>query len=360
MNLVSGQSISGNINDVASGNIGALPGNVTAGNLLVITLQKLISVAGGDNPVAGDFSLAGGSATLGTVQVDKAEANNYDAGDSYIIASVISVPVTGTGTCTIGIVTGLGQYCFATVEELTGADVSAGRVAQVNGASSSVGAPTNSPQSGNATLSAGGMFYGALCFTGASATVTPDGAYTQVYENEANSNNMGSVIREIVGSGATDSADWTLSATRDWAAAVVAYKDAAGGAATLSAPTPSGTIGTQTTATVGATTDQTSGNFYAVVDSAANLSGVTAAQIKAGQKASGAAALGAGNSAVSNSSPSAGITGLTLGTLYSYSAVQNNVNGDSNIVSGTFTTAAQQLMLGRRKQQFVTQEVIQS
>lgn len=110
--------------------------------------------------------------------------------------------------------------------------------------------------------------------------------------------------------------------------------------ATLSSPTPSGTLGTQTTATIGATTDQTSGTFYAVVDSAANLSGVTATQIKAGQKASGSAALAANSAAVSTTTPSAGVTGLTAGTLYSYAAVQNNSNGDSNVVTGTFTTAA--------------------
>lgn len=113
-----------------------------------------------------------------------------------------------------------------------------------------------------------------------------------------------------------------------------------GSPATLSSPTPSGTIGTQTTATIGATTDQTSGTFYTVVDSGANLSGVTATQVKAGQKASGATALASGNSAVSTVAPSAGVTGLTANTAYAYASVQNNANGDSNVVTGTFTTAA--------------------
>lgn len=106
----------------------------------------------------------------------------------------------------------------------------------------------------------------------------------------------------------------------------------------LSAPTASGI--TSTTATIGATTDQTSGTFYVVVDTAANLSGVTATQIKAGQKASGSAALASGNSAVSTTTPSVGVTGLSQSTLYSYAAVQNNSNGDSNVLTGTFTTSA--------------------
>lgn len=109
-------------------------------------------------------------------------------------------------------------------------------------------------------------------------------------------------------------------------------------AAVLSAPTPSGTIAAATTVTIGATTDQTSGTFYAVVDSAANLAGVTATQIKAGQKASGSAALAADSNTVSGASVTADITGLSAATLYAYAAVQNNANGDSNVVTGTFAT----------------------
>jgi hypothetical protein len=117
------------------------------------------------------------------------------------------------------------------------------------------------------------------------------------------------------------------------------YTSAAAGA-TLSGATPSGTLGTQTTATIGATTDQTTGNFYAVVDVAANMAGITATQIKAGQHAGGTAAIASEDAAVSTTTPSVGITGLTAGTLYSYAVVQNNANGDSNVLTGTFTTAA--------------------
>lgn len=114
--------------------------------------------------------------------------------------------------------------------------------------------------------------------------------------------------------------------------------------ATLSAP--SATPGT-TTATIGATTDQANGTFYAVVDTAANLAGVTATQIKAGQKASGSAALAANNAAVSTTSPSVGVTGLSATTLYSFAAVQNNANGDSNVVTGTFHTTGAVGRLGQ-------------
>lgn len=111
-------------------------------------------------------------------------------------------------------------------------------------------------------------------------------------------------------------------------------------AAVLSSPTPSGTLGTQTTATIGATTNQSSGNFYVVVDTSGNLAGVTASQIKAGQNAASGAAFKSGDVPVSTTSPSVGVTGLGAGTSYAYAAIQNNANGDTNIVTGTFTTAA--------------------
>lgn len=108
---------------------------------------------------------------------------------------------------------------------------------------------------------------------------------------------------------------------------------------TLSAPTPSGTLGTSTTVTLGMTTDQANGTVYGVVDSAANLSGVTAAQIKAGQNKNGVAAVAFGSSSATTTSPAITVTGLTAATGYSYALVQNNASGDSNLIAGTFTTA---------------------
>src|SRR6185295_16976240 len=110
--------------------------------------------------------------------------------------------------------------------------------------------------------------------------------------------------------------------------------------ATLSGATPSGTLGTTTSATLGATTDQTSGTLYGVVDTAGNITGISAAQVKAAQNNAGGAPVASGNSSVSSGSPSVGVTGLTANTAYSYALVQNNANGDSNVITGTFTTAS--------------------
>lgn len=205
--------------------------------------------------------------------------------------------------------------------------------------------------SGTATITAttvsGDMLVGCMVdLTNPAQTpvITPPGA-PQVeritkYDNGTPSANYAYTCAEKPATTTSTTLSWSItsgSGTHTWIVrAFVLVPGAA--AATLSSPTPSGTLGTSTTATIGATTNTTSGTFYAVVDSSANLSGVTAAQIKAGQKASGAAALAACNAAVSTTTPSCGVTGLSAGVLYSYAAVQNSAGGDSNVVTGTFTT----------------------
>lgn len=135
------------------------------------------------------------------------------------------------------------------------------------------------------------------------------------------------------------SSSWTGGASAGLSLMLVALRPAGPTTPTLSGPTPNGTIGTDTTATIGATTDQASGTLYAVVDTAANLSGVTATEIKAGQKAGGSAAFASGSASVTDTSPDVAITGLAQTTQYAYALVQNNTNGDSNVVTGTLTTS---------------------
>lgn len=106
---------------------------------------------------------------------------------------------------------------------------------------------------------------------------------------------------------------------------------------TLSSPTPSGTLGTETTATVGCTTDEAAGTLYVVVTTG-SVTGITEAQILAGQNASGAAATFSGNASISTTTPSVSATGLTASTAYNYAELQLS-GGYSNIVTGSFTTA---------------------
>ena len=110
-------------------------------------------------------------------------------------------------------------------------------------------------------------------------------------------------------------------------------------APTISDATPSGTLGTTTTATLGATSDDNTGTFYGVVDTD-DLTGITGTQVKAGQDAGGGATVADCNDTVSTTSPSCGVTGLTADTAYNYALVHNTATGDSNVLTGTFTTAA--------------------
>lgn len=132
-------------------------------------------------------------------------------------------------------------------------------------------------------------------------------------------------------------------AVKSWALSVFSgrrYSTNTSPVPVLSSPTPSGMLGTSTTATVGVTTTINSGTLYAVIDTAANLVGITAAQIKGGQNKNSSAAVASGNAAVSTTTPSVALTGLTASTGYSYACVQHVSAGDSNGGAGTFTTAA--------------------
>lgn len=151
------------------------------------------------------------------------------------------------------------------------------------------------------------------------------------------------IAKLVVSSTSAVTPSFTRSGSSSGTSALVVFgiSDSAigGGAPTLSAATPSGTLASTTSATLGATTDSTSGTFYGVVDVAANITGITATQVKAAQNNAGGAPVASGNSTVSTTSPSVGVTGLTANTLYSYAVVQNN-GSDSNVLTGTFTTAA--------------------
>lgn len=164
--------------------------------------------------------------------------------------------------------------------------------------------------------------------------------FTKTMEDGDGSSSFSVVMGyKIVSSTAADGGSWTCSQGTNADVWNIVFNGVAGAAPTLSAPTPSGTLGTTTTATTGATTDQNTGTFYSVLSTTNNVSTATATQIKAGQNSTGAAAAFASNTAVSTTSPSAGFSGLTAATGYFYASAQNNTNGDSNVVSGTFTTA---------------------
>lgn len=107
---------------------------------------------------------------------------------------------------------------------------------------------------------------------------------------------------------------------------------------TLSGGAPTGTTSANPNLTF--TTDTASGTARIVVDSAGNLSGVTATQVLAGQKANGAAAAhDTGTVTVSGTTVSSNaIAGLSSGS-YTAAAAQHS-GGNSNVLSWVFTVDA--------------------
>lgn len=183
-----------------------------------------------------------------------------------------------------------------------------------------------------------------MTVSGATWSFTPPASFT---ERQDSVNGVFNCLTLATQDNVSSGAKGTITATATRTAGsgnagfhVIVASIAAAVPAVLSAATPSGTLGTATTATLGATTDTNSGTFYGVVDTAGNISGISAAQVKAGQNNVGGAAVASGNAAISTTSPSVGMTGLTAGTLYSYAVVQNSTGGDSNVLTGTFTTAS--------------------
>ena len=98
---------------------------------------------------------------------------------------------------------------------------------------------------------------------------------------------------------------------------------------------------TTSTATLTADTDQGNGTVYAVIDTAANLAGITEQQIKDSDNANDVSAAGSNSGSVSSTDISLAVSGMSLseGNSYSVAMVQTNANGDSNILTFTFSIA---------------------
>jgi hypothetical protein len=226
---VTGQAAGTFANNVSSISV-AYPGNVTAGNLLVVTMFGYIPDS--TAVLASALAKSAGSATLGTITVD--EQDFYLLGGvNGLRTAIFSVPVTGSGSCTMQFTAVVGAcYLDLAVVEYSVADVSSGRVDGTNGSN----AATGGPNTGNASSTAGGVFVGA-CATNTSAvtTHTRDAAFASIFKYEDGSNGCtGEAIEQIVTGATTTSASWTAPTTVQWAASLVVYKAAAGGGSSAS------------------------------------------------------------------------------------------------------------------------------
>lgn len=108
-------------------------------------------------------------------------------------------------------------------------------------------------------------------------------------------------------------------------------------------PTPTGTLGTRTSATLGVTTDSASGTLYAVVSTVANdinnIPTNSGSTVVDGKVFGGANAPFALNGNVTTTSPSLALSGITGSTTYYAALVQVTASGISSVVKTSFTTA---------------------
>lgn len=209
----------------------AYSSNITSGNLISVSVVK-VNDSGSDPFVVGDISQTAGTATLGTWTLDVETV--FDTGGLWRHVGVFSAPVTGTGSCTITVSGGAGNYWIIGEAEYAGADTSATRVADT---ATGTGTGT-SAASGNADSTGGAVFVGIVStHVFANVTHTEDGAFTVIFEkNDAGtaSSASGAAIDQIVSGATTDSADWSLSTSVAWVAALAVYKETV--TATPSAP----------------------------------------------------------------------------------------------------------------------------
>lgn len=203
--------------------------NVTAGNLIVVGCVRFDA---GSNTafVAGDCTKSAGTATIGTIALDR-QANVGTS--SAVQAGVWSVPVTGSGSLTIQVAGNAASYFVLAVGEYSGLDVSSSRVDGTPSGNTSL-TPTSPATSGNITSTGDALFFAVVAIDSDNVnTASVVGNSFTVLAQAVNGSATvpGEVDRRIVTGAATTQGSWTWTTAsgRGWAAVVVAYKTAAGG-----------------------------------------------------------------------------------------------------------------------------------
>lgn len=228
---VGGQSTGNHANSTTSIAV-AFPGNITSGNLIVAI--GLVYKPSSDAFVAGDLTKTSGTATIGTLSLDITPVNfAYNADTNFVLVGIWSAIVTGSGSCTLTLAGApAGSFLLLALDEFSGSWDSL----RVETSSTNTDGTNNTTpaHSGNATSAGAALFIGGVAIgSGTTTTITPDVAFTQIFEDQAGATDMvGSAIYQIVGTGTTDRAEWTLSGSGTWSegygAGVCVYREAAG------------------------------------------------------------------------------------------------------------------------------------
>lgn len=222
---VTGQNAGANAPASATVSV-AFPSNVQAGSLITVIGWRYR----GSNTAytAGNCTKLSGTATIGTITLDRQHSIDFGGGFGFGQVGIWSAIVTAGGSLTMQIGGGDGgTYQSIAIHEFTG-NWDATRVEATN--SNATATDNTTPaHSGDATSAGAALFIGGLSLGSASLqTLTPDAAFTQIYENEAGATSqVGSAIYRIVSTGTTDRAEWTVPTTANegWLAAVAVYRE---------------------------------------------------------------------------------------------------------------------------------------
>jgi hypothetical protein len=213
--------------DNATNGTHATGSNVTLGNKVVVACFRFANTDN-DPFVAGDCTKTAGTSTLGAFSLLTEENVQYSASPGYENVGLWAADVTGSGTLTVTVAGTAGNYWGVSIVELASSTGWDGSYLEDTAIGANSADNTNAA-SGDGSSAGKAIFIGVVATTndgtGSPLTVTPDGAFTNSVEEEDDATHaVGSVIYRIVGTGTTDSADWTLDSNLGWAAALVVIK----------------------------------------------------------------------------------------------------------------------------------------
>jgi parallel beta-helix repeat protein len=196
----------------------AYPSNVTSGNLLVFCTASYNNAA-----TLASVTKTSGSATLGTAQID-ISYSSLDYGSAPQIVTIFSVPVTGTGSCTITFDQSLvsANYSSLTIQEYSGADITSTRVGGTNTGTGSTSPETTGTVSSG---SIGGVFVGAIAINNEVSEAPAVGSnFLNIYST-GNPVVLPCGFEDYTVPGSvTIGASWTTVVSEPWGAAIVVYK----------------------------------------------------------------------------------------------------------------------------------------
>jgi hypothetical protein len=230
------QEPAGVIVDAASAATITFTANVTAGNSVKVMCARL-DASGAKAFVASDCTKSAGTATIGTITLDK-QANNATTGANA--AGVWTVPITGSGSLTVRVGGTAGSYFVMDAGEYTNADTVDGTPA---GAISNTA--TTPAASGTVTSTDDALFIAVAAFdtdNGNTGQTVGNGFTTLKDSTKGDADLPGSIARKIVSGAATTGGTWAWTTTlgRGWSVVTVAYKASGGGGTSLTVPTVAG------------------------------------------------------------------------------------------------------------------------